>query len=63
VCEGGEIVDRIDVDGVGSFACTLGGPDMTTLFLLQSTILGVDRSPGDGRIMVADVDVPGVGTP
>lgn len=63
VREGGEIVDRIDVDGVASFACTLGGPEMKTLFLCESTILGVDRSPGDGRIRVVEVDVPGVGTP
>ena len=63
VREGGEIVDRIDVDGVGSFACTLGGPDMTTLFLCQSTLLGGERKLGDGRIMTVAVDVPGTGTP
>ncbi|MDP6982968.1 MAG: SMP-30/gluconolactonase/LRE family protein [Candidatus Latescibacteria bacterium] len=63
VREGGELVDRIDADGVGSFACTLGGPELKSLFLLQSTSLGVERSPGDGRIMVAEVDVPGLGTP
>jgi sugar lactone lactonase YvrE len=63
VREGGEIVDRIDVDGVASYACALGGPEMTTLFLCQSTILGVERQPGDGRIMTVEVDVPGTGTP
>ena len=63
VREGGEILDRIDVEDTASFACTLGGPDMKTLFLCESTILGVERSPGDGRIRMVDVDVPGVGTP
>jgi sugar lactone lactonase YvrE len=63
VREGGEILDRIDVDGVASYACTLGGEQMKTLFLCQSTVLGLARHPGDGRIMVVDVDVPGVGTP
>ena len=61
--EGGEVVDRIDVDGYSSFACTLGGPDMKTLFLLMSTVLGDERHPGDGRISVVEVDVPGIGTP
>lgn len=61
--EGGEIVDRIDVDGAASYACTLGGPEMRTLFLCLSTVLGHERHPGDGRIMVVDVDVPGTGTP
>ncbi len=61
--EGGEIVDRIDVDGAASYACTLGGPEMRTLFLCLSTVLGHERHPGDGRILVVDVDVPGTGTP
>jgi len=63
VREGGEIVDRIDVDGVASYACTLGGPEMKTLFLCQSTLMGRERYQGDGRIMVVDVDVPGTGGP
>lgn len=61
--EGGEVVDRIDVEGYGSFACTLGGPDMKTLFMCESTVLGQERHPGDGRIRVAPVDVPGTGSP
>jgi sugar lactone lactonase YvrE len=63
VREGGEIVDRIDIDGYASYACTLGGPQMKTLFLCQSTLIGRERFQGDGRIMVVDVDVPGTGTP
>lgn len=49
--------------GYSAFACTLGGPDATTLFLCESTVLGRPRSPGDGRIRMVEVDVPGVGTP
>ncbi len=63
VREGGQIVDRIDMDGYASYACTLGGPEMKTLFLCQSTLIGRERFQGDGRIMVVDVDVPGTGTP
>ena len=63
VREGGEILDRIDMDGVSSYACTLGGPDMTTLFLCQSAVLGLERHSGDGRIMTLEVDVPGTGSP
>jgi len=63
VREGGEIVDRIDMDGYASYACTLGGPQMKTLFLCQSTLIGRERFQGDGRIMVVEVDVPGTGTP
>lgn len=63
VREGGEVVDRIDIDGYASYACTLGGAEMKTLFLCQSTLVGRERFQGDGRIMVVDVDVPGTGTP
>ena len=63
IAEGGELRDRIDVAGYSAFACTLGGRDGTTLFLCESTVLGQPRSPGDGRIRVVEVDVPGVGTP
>ena len=61
--EGGEIVDRIDVEGYSSFACTLGGPDMKTLFMCESTLMAKEGHPGDGRITVVDVDVPGTGSP
>lgn len=63
VREGGEIADRIDVEGYSAYACTLGGPEMRTLFLCESKVLGRERFPGDGRIRVVDVDVPGTGSP
>jgi sugar lactone lactonase YvrE len=61
--EGGEVLDRIDIEDYASYACTLGGPNMTTLFLCMSTLIGRERHQGDGRIMTVEVDVPGVGTP
>ena len=63
VRDGGEVVDRIDVQGFGPYACTLGGEEMRTLFMCESAVLGQDRHPGDGRLMVARVDVPGTGSP
>ena len=63
IAEGGELRDRIDVAGYSVFACTLGGTNATTLFLCESTVLGRSRSPGDGRIRMVEVDVPGTGTP
>ena len=63
IAEGGELRDRIDVAGYSAYACTLGGRDGTTLFLCESALMGRPRSPGDGRIGMVEVDVPGVGTP
>jgi sugar lactone lactonase YvrE len=63
VAEGGEVVDRVETqDRV--FACTLGGPDGTTLFLLTGALPG--RLPADarpGRIYAHEVSVPGAGSP
>ena len=63
VREGGEIADRIDLEGYSAYACTLGGSEMRTLFLCESKVLGQERFPGDGRIRAVDVDVPGSGSP
>ena len=59
----GEVVARIDVEGFGPYACTLGGEEMRTLFMCESAVLGLDRHPGDGRLMVARVEMPGTGSP
>ncbi|MEE2659525.1 MAG: SMP-30/gluconolactonase/LRE family protein [Candidatus Latescibacterota bacterium] len=62
--EGGELKQRIDSgDGYSAYACTLGGPEMRTLFMCESAVLGLDRHPGDGRIRTVEVDVPGTGSP
>jgi sugar lactone lactonase YvrE len=64
VREGGEVVDRVEVDQ-DCFACTLGGQDGRTLFLL----LGEFGPPDEalvkrcGRIEMVRVEVPGSGSP
>ncbi len=57
------VMERIDGDGFGAYACALGGPSRQHLFLLESAVLGLPRSRGDGRIRVVTVDVPGAGLP
>ena len=74
LAEGGEVLDRIDVDR-SPVAVALGGPDRTTLFMLSADISKM-KFPGDpakgeklfegpilGYIDVAEVDVPGAGWP
>ena len=65
VKDGGQIVDRIDIDGWTPFACTLGGPDLKTLFILESKTSEPEMMDGrnNGRITIIGVDVPGAGYP
>lgn len=65
VREGGEVVGRVETDAPGIYACTLGGPDMTTLFLLVGRIGRPEstREARVGRIEYVTVDVPGAGSP
>jgi sugar lactone lactonase YvrE len=70
--EGGEVVQRVELDR-SPFACTLGGPDGTTLFVMaQEWRLG--DSPGDniarlttgprtGRVLMAPAPAPRAGWP
>jgi len=64
VREGGEVADRIAVEHE-SFACMLGGPDGTTLFV--ATCKSSDpiecRAEATGRIEIAKVAVPRAGWP
>ena len=73
VREGGEIADRIEVDG-WAIACVLGGPDRRTLFMLctHTNIESIRRlgdpgldhtSDSRGRVEMVQVDVPGAGWP
>jgi len=64
VAEGGEIVDRIETDAP-CFACMLGGPDRTTLFILTAPESAPDevRTERRGRILAASVATPGAGWP
>jgi sugar lactone lactonase YvrE len=67
VADGGEIVDRIEVDeGRNAIACVLGGPDRRTLFLLSATTLGDAASSlasMSAQVERVQVDVAGAGWP
>jgi sugar lactone lactonase YvrE len=63
VLEGGEVTDVVDT-GRGCFACALGGPDRTTLFLLTGEgFSGEAIRKRTGAIETVDVAVPGAGLP
>jgi sugar lactone lactonase YvrE len=60
--EGGEVLERVETDQE-CFACTLGGPDGRTLFLLCADWRGVDQvdavvAERTGRILTARAPVP-----
>lgn len=65
VREGGEVVDRVETDLPGCYACTLGGDDMRTLFLLTGRLGNPAKTVEArlGRIEYVTVDVPGTGSP
>ncbi|MFC4534551.1 SMP-30/gluconolactonase/LRE family protein [Sphaerisporangium dianthi] len=64
VREGGEIVQTIGLDR-GAFACELGGDDRSTLFITAAEWRGMPEMvpPGTGRVLSAQVAVPGAGWP
>jgi sugar lactone lactonase YvrE len=61
----GAIIWEIDTSPVGCIACTLGGEDGRTLFLLLSRMGDWDElaQVGQARIETITVDVPGTGSP
>jgi sugar lactone lactonase YvrE len=64
VAEGGQIIDRIETDQP-CFACMLGGPDGTTLFMLTaptSDPVEVVAVRG-GRVLVSEAPAPRAGRP
>jgi sugar lactone lactonase YvrE len=63
--DGGALTDRIEMDDRTAIACTLGGPDRRTLFLLSSTDAYPQRLIGtkESRLDAVTVDVPGAGLP
>lgn len=65
VVEGGMVTDRIDIGDRIAIACTLGGPERRTLFLLSSTDAYPQRLIGTklSRLDATTVDVPGAGLP
>jgi sugar lactone lactonase YvrE len=67
VREGGEVLDRIEVDR-GCYACMLGGEDGRTLFMVVAQWFGPDRideliEAKTGQILTARVGVPHAGWP
>jgi sugar lactone lactonase YvrE len=65
VREGGEILDTVTVDR-GCFACMLGGPDGTTLFIVAAVWKGmenIDFSERTGQVLAATAPAPGAGWP
>jgi sugar lactone lactonase YvrE len=66
VAEGGAELQTVPLDR-GGFACVLGGPDRTTLFITAAQWRGMTDSlmvaPGSGQVLAIDVDVPGAGWP
>jgi sugar lactone lactonase YvrE len=66
VAEGGTVLQTIELDR-GGFACALGGPGGTTLFIVAAEWQGMTASemvaPGSGQVLAIGVDVPGAGWP
>ncbi len=62
---GGTITDRIEMGDRTAIACTLGGPERRTLFLLSSTDAFPQRLAGTklARLDAMTVDIPGAGLP
>jgi sugar lactone lactonase YvrE len=66
VAEGGAVLETVDLDR-GAFACALGGPGLTTLFIVAAAWQGMTGpemvAPGSGQVLAIDVDVAGAGWP
>lgn len=66
VAEGGTVLQAVELDR-GGFACALGGPARTTLFIVAAEWRGMADSqpvaPGSGRVFSTQVDAPGAGWP
>ena len=65
IAPGGEVLDRIPMGDRLAIACTLGGPELRTLFLLTALQLPGEEIRGtrDAAVHVVDVDAPGTGSP
>jgi sugar lactone lactonase YvrE len=65
VAEGGEVLQAIDLDR-GAFACMLGGPDGTTLFILAAEWRGFENMISDartGQLLTSQAPAPHAGHP
>jgi sugar lactone lactonase YvrE len=65
IVAGGDVTDRIDMGERVAIACTLGGPERRTLFLLSSTDAFPERLAGTqlSRLDAVMVTTPGAGSP
>lgn len=67
VAQGGEILDRIQLDRA-CFATMLGGPGRRTLFMMANEFTGPDKfdemlARRSGQVLIADAPAPGAGWP
>jgi sugar lactone lactonase YvrE len=65
VREGGEVLQTINLDR-GCFACTLGGADKKTLFLMAAEWRGsatVTDGARTGQVLMVEAPAAGVGFP
>ena len=66
VAQGGTLLQTVGLDR-GGFACVLGGPARTTLFIVAAQWRGMTDSemvgPASGQVLATEVDVPGAGWP
>jgi sugar lactone lactonase YvrE len=67
VREGGEVLQTVTVDR-GCFACTLGGADRKTLFIVATEWRGMEKmaevaQSRTGRVLSVEAPAPGVGWP
>jgi len=65
VREGGEVLQTVNADR-GCFACMLGGPDGTTLFIAAAEWRGFEHMVSDartGQVLSAEAPAPGAGWP
>ncbi len=65
ITAGGDVTHRIEIGDRAAIACTLGGPQRRTLFLLSSSDAYPKRLVGTrlSRIDMVTVDTPGAGWP
>lgn len=66
VAAGGTVLETVELDR-GAFACVLGGPDRSTLFITAARWQGMTETemvaPGSGQVLAVPVEVPGAGRP
>jgi sugar lactone lactonase YvrE len=62
VATGGEVLDTVTIDR-GAFACMLGGPSGTTLYVVANQWGGVEGGASSGVVLRTDVEVARAGRP